>query len=80
MIVLGFSTGSDNSNGDQSTLKPSLRKDPDLVYLPDPETRKRKCTSGETPPGTCVDKTSSESSYIYGIAYKRFLFSLSSSL
>ena len=56
MIVLGFSTGFDISNGDRSTLKPSLRKDPNLVYLPDPETRRREYISRETLPGTCVHK------------------------
>ena len=58
MIVLRFSTGSDNSNGDQSTLKPFLREDPNLVYLPDPESmeEEEEDTSGGTPPGSCVDK------------------------
>ena len=62
MIVLGFSTGSNYSNGDRSTLKPFLRKDPNLVYLPDRESteEEEEDTSGDTLPGTCVDKTSSE--------------------
>ena len=58
MIVLGFSTGSNYSNRDRSNLKPVLGKDPNLVYLPDPESMKEEeeDTSGEIPPGTCVHK------------------------
>ena len=37
IIVLGFSTGSNYSNGDWSNLKPVLRKDPNLVYMLEPE-------------------------------------------
>ena len=62
IIVLGFSTGSNYSNRDRSILKPVLRKDPNLLYLPDPVSteEEEEDTSGDTPPGTCVDKTSSE--------------------
>ena len=58
MIVLGFSTGSNYFNEDRSTLKPVLRKDPNLMYLLDLESMKEEeeDTSGDTPPGTCVDK------------------------
>ena len=65
-IVLGFSTGSNYSNGDWSNLKPVLRKDPNLVYLPDPESteEEEENTSYTTPFETVSTKLAVRPLYI----------------